>query len=771
MSVQELSEYTRISKYARYLPELGRRETAAEQVDRVMQMHRTKYADIWTADLQEEWDLAYSLMLENRFTGSQRAQQFGGEPILRKEGRLWNCITSYCDRPRFFQEALWLLLCGCGVGFSVQLHHIERLPPICAPVGTSVTYTVPDSIEGWAESLGVLMRSYFHVHAHPVEFDFSQIREAGAALSWGGVAPGPKALQRSLELIRTLLNKVCLRNPQGQVKLKPIECYDIIMHASDAVLSGGVRRSATICLFSPEDNEMMTAKTGNWRAINPQRARSNNSALLIRGETSWELFLSIIESTKDCGEPGYVWSWNREFLVNPCVEAGFRPYWESDADTIVWQDEYDNEIIEHPAFQRDGQNFYSGWQSCNLSEINGLLATSPQRFYEACRSAAFIGTLQAGYTNFKYLGPVSKLITDREGLLGVSITGIMDHPDLLLNPIVLRTGMAIIRATNERWALAIGVNPAARLGAIKPSGTYSCICGSASGVHLHHCRNRYFRLQQSNVNETPLDYFRSINPDAVEPSVWDPNGLTDVITFLCEPPSDALTKEDMTAIEFLDKIKILIEHWIIPGTVVERCVEPWLSHNVSNTVSVKPDEWELVAQYIFDNQNLFAGVSLMHASGDLDWEQAPFCKVRTWSEMTLEYGEACFDKSLYWFIDEAIRLWGSLWVASDTAMGFGAWTQDADFLAEQQVWVANVNETIKNLNMPLKTFTYMLKDLYLINKWEKLEVSFKPTDWTQFIEYVDTTHLDQEAGCAGGACEIPQDVLDAMREAASKEAD
>ena len=333
MSVEALQDYTYVSKYARYDKTKKRRETWDEAVDRVEGMHLRKYPQ---AEEQIRW--AFDKVREKRVLGSQRALQFGGAPIEKVNARLYNCSVSFCDRLRFFQEAFWMLLCGSGVGFSVQKHHVVKLPAFAArnenndPRSAHIVHVVEDSIEGWADALGVLLSSYFvdaveerfvHLRGKVVKFDFSLIRKVGSPLSSsGGKAPGPEPLKKALEKIRELLDR-CMA--AGQTHLRPIDAYDVLMHASDAVLSGGVRRSATICVFSPDDEEMIKAKTGNWFYENPQRARSNNSVLLLRGETTWEQFEKLMQSVQQFGEPGFVWADSTEFIVNPCCEIGFYP--------------------------------------------------------------------------------------------------------------------------------------------------------------------------------------------------------------------------------------------------------------------------------------------------------------------------------------------------------------------------------------------------------------------------------------------------------------
>ncbi len=330
MSIKALQEYTRFSKYSRFVPELKRRETWEEQVDRVFKMHEQKYPEK-IESIREDFEFAKQMVKRKRVLGSQRALQFGGKPILDKNAKLYNCTVSYVDRPRFFQECMYLLLCGCGTGFSVQKQHIAKLSAFKAREGATKTYVIPDSIEGWADAVGVLVSSYFtgevpfpEFQGHKVSFDFSQIRPAGAPLSWGGKAPGAKGLIQALKKIENVFESTIVNS----TKLRPIDAYDIIMHASDAVLSGGIRRSATICIFSADDTEMANAKTGDWFIKNPQRGRSNNSALLIREKTSKEDFERLMKSVREFGEPGFIWSDNEDALYNPCL----------DGDTLVSTD-------------------------------------------------------------------------------------------------------------------------------------------------------------------------------------------------------------------------------------------------------------------------------------------------------------------------------------------------------------------------------------------------------------------------------------------------
>lgn len=749
MTLAQLQDYTFTTKYARWNPALGRRESFSEAVDRVMGMHAATYAG---KPIAEEMAFATAAMKERLVLGSQRALQFGGKPITDKNARLYNCTVSYCDRPRFFQEALWLLLCGCGVGFSVQRHHVARLPEVARPGKSRVTYTIEDSIEGWSDALGVLLSSYFvsdqpfpEFFGKQVKFDFSKIRPAGAALSSGiGKAPGPGPLKRSLEQIRLLID-TRLTSIGQRCTLPSIDSYDILMHASDAVLAGGVRRSATICLFSPDDNEMATAKTGDWFVKNPQRGRSNNSALLLRDKTTYAEFAKLMHSVKEFGEPGFVWADSTEIMYNPCVEIGMYPV---DVDT--------------------GE---TGWAFCNLCELNLKACTTPEIFARACKAAAILGTLQAGYTSFDYLGTTTERIVRREALLGCSMTGMMDNPAIAFDP-ELQTKMAkLILDVNAAFAPKLSINPAARATCVKPAGTTSCILGTASGIHAHHAK-RYFRRVQANKAEIPYQYFQLHNTRAVENSVWNPNGTDAIITFCIEVPEEARTKNDLSAVELLKHVKSTQEHWVDAGRRPERCSAPWLRHNVSNTITVRDSEWEEVTRFIFEHREAFAGVSLLPEGGDLDYPQAPFCAVWTHDEILKEYGVgSLFASGL--IVDGLHAFDDDLWGACACALGTGRsldlpalktdGTQDLEALQEQlkklllqKDWVRRAHKFAQNyFGDDLRRMTYCLKRVHNCKLWEDLKREYVPVDYTLMLETVDNTgRVELDPACAGGKCVV-----------------
>jgi len=1102
MSIKALQDYTYSSKYARYNQQEGRRETWNEAVDRVKEMHVRRYPQV-----AEDIEWAFDLVKQKRVLGSQRALQFGGEPIEKKNARIYNCTSSYCNRIRFFQECFWLLLCGCGTGFSVQKHHIAKLPLFHKqPRDKEKIFIIPDTIEGWSDSLGILLATYL---PHPefrdwkgynVIFDYSQIRPAGSFLSSGaGKAPGHSPLEKALDTVRVLLDECVER---GQRRLRPIDAYDIVMHTSDAVLSGGVRRSATICIFSPEDEEMRTAKIGNWRETNPQRGRSNNSALLIRNKTTKEQFLELLDCVKEYGEPGFLWSDNREALFNPCLtkdaivvtnqglslvgqligkrfnalvdgeifpstkkgfwdngikrvmtlefssgrrlrltpnhrllttagwkkasdisfedeivihnHRNFTPHIDSDSSDyaqgyclgnflsdgncsknsaqmkwwgvnkdeyrrdgislleqagwknghhnnhneskgprcaidskklydfavkkrcvvgdekklsplgatgswsylagliaayfdgdgtvnvnhkkgnsiriassspenlrnlqvilngfgimskIYWERRpagprtlpdgsggvkvyeckadheliissqnilrfselipirnyekiekikqiiegykrtpnrthfidqvinkkveeeervYDCEISEIHAFDANGVYSHNcgevglyaydddgnpGWEFCNLCEINGKKIKCKEDFALAARAAGIIGTLQAGYTDFDYLGPVTKSIVEREALLGVSITGMMDNPDVLFHSKTQKEMAKLILTINEWMAKKIGINPCARATCVKPAGTSSLVLGSASGIHPHHAK-RYLRRVQANSLEPVFQYFKSFNPFAVEKCGWSANETDEVITFTIEVPAGAKTKNDLSAIEFLETVRETQKNWVTAGRRANRCTQNWLQHNVSNTIQVDLDEWDGVANYIYKNRKYFAGITLIPASGDLDYPQAPMVNVLTPREVLQRYGDGSLLAS--GLVVDGIHAFDDLWLACDSVLGKSdppiepvrpngnstlddhrVWEQEHQSWELKMDWVRRVKQFAERYcNDDVRQCTYLMKHVHVWKLWLDLRREYVDVDYVAFREETDVTKPMEAIACAGGCCEL-----------------
>lgn len=744
----QLSEFVRISKYARYNPVEKRRETWEEQINRVMDMHKKKYDHLVG---NPEFDYLIKnctdAMLLRKVLGSQRALQFGGESILNKNMRMYNCAASYVDRPSVFSETVYILMCGVGGGYSVQYKHVNQLPTIRSIPNDAeeVKYVIPDTTEGFADATGIVMSQYFTTNqTHPeffgknVSFDFSKIRVKGSPIrDTNGKAPGPEPLKLSLVLIKKVIER-CLS--MGLDRLRPIDCYDIIAHISDAVLAGGVRRSALLILFSPNDQEMAMAKTGSWYIDNPQRGRSNNSALLIRNKTTFEEFLSLYKHIKEYGEPGFIWADHEDTLFNPCVEVSLYGY-----------DEYGN----------------SGFETCNLSTINMKKVENIQDFYECCETASIIGTLQAGYTDFNYLSPATANIVRREALLGVSMTGIMNNPKIAFDADVLRRGAEIVKETNAKVAKLIGINPSARTCCVKPEGTTSCLLNTSDGMHPEHS-TRYFRRVQANKLEEPLAYFKKQNPDAVKESVWSSTKSDEVITFLCVSSKNSILKKDVSAIEFLEKVKFVQKHWVQTGRNPERCIQPWLCHNVSNTVTVNPGEWDDVASFIYANRDYFTGISLISNSGDKDYDQAPKQEVLTEEEIAEKYGPAAlFASGLIVHAHNAFN--GNLYNACACFLGSGEKLETINFHPNDDEIMDHITDAKETLSKLMwleqaKKFTkryfdgdkvkmtYCLKDVDALKTWCDLERTYKSVDWTKFIEQVDNTKVEETIACAGGAC-------------------
>ena len=642
-----LADYIVMAKYARYRPELGRREIFIEGVERVRDMHlgffaskleRRVPAELTAAvaelaggqagmlghawggrNLGEIIHEAFAQVAAKKVLPSMRSMQFGGEAILRNHSRMFNCSFSNVDRVDFFKEYFFLLLSGCGVGFSVQKHHIALLPPLPHREAENDLpvwhFRIEDTIEGWSDALNALFTS--HYEGKLIEFDFSAIRPRGARLrTSGGKAPGHLPLRKALHRVAEVLDQAAGR------ALRPIEVYDINMYVAKAVLAGGIRRSATICLFSPDDEEMMNAKTGNWFEQNPQRSASNNSAVLSRSDRNAEHFRKLFKAQKEFGEPGFYFCDRPDAGCNPCAEISLLPVvdWELSASELddLFRNGYKGDL--------PGTARLSGFQHCNLTTINGHAAVNEAAFYKACLAAAAIGTLQAAYTDMPYLGPVTRLINEHDSLLGVSICGFMDNPSVLFDQEVLSQGARLCRAANHVVAALFGFRPAAKLATCKPEGTASLILNAASGIHPHHAR-RYFRRVQANRKEPIYTFFKGVNPQMTEPSVYNPD-TDDVITFPVEAPKKAILRKDLTAIQFLELVKLVQQCWVIPGgDPASR--SPDLHHNVSNTCTVRPDEWEEVADFIWANRQFFTGISLLQDAGDKAYLQAPREEVTT----------------------------------------------------------------------------------------------------------------------------------------------
>lgn len=755
MSAEALSEYTAISKYSRYVKEKKRRETWEEAVERNEHMMLDRFPD-----LANEIRSAYQFTRQKAVLPSMRAMQFGGKPALKHNARLYNCCASHCDRLRFFQECFYLLLCGCGTGFSVQNRHIKRLPffsprRLRGEILPKKTFVIPDCIEGWADAAGVLLSSYHEFpvpgledyHDCEVEFDPSPIRKKGSDLSCGiGKAPGPDPLMRALQLARGVLDRSIA---EGLVKLDSLGAYDLMMHLSDAAVAGGVRRSATIAIFDVDDKKMATCKTGNWQRTNPQRGRSNNSAALLRHETSWEVFQELFQHAKEWGEPGFYWTDDLDIVPNPCVEISLYPRLLVHRHSPLLAN-YEGPLYSDRLYGREDHIWVPGWEFCNLTTLNGKICKEKEDFFLAAHAASVIGTLQASFTSFPYLGQITEEIVRKEALLGVAICGMMHNPKILLNPEIQREGAALVLKTNADIAGKIGINPCARGTCIKPDGKSSAILMSEPGIIPAHSK-RYFRLCQANQIEPVYQYYKKINPQSCELSVWNKAGTDDVVRFCITQPEGTVCKDEVDARTMLANIRLTYQNWIQSGKRPERCVHPALSHNVSNTVHVQPHEWDSVAHDIYNNRHYYAGISLASESCDRDYPQAPYTSVYTPQEQCRAYGQGAVDRAPALILACHLAGFRDLWDACDFAFGF--WPEDHLPTLKQKEWLSSLLYYADHFFAgDLKRASYALKDAWNWSLWAWLQKSVRPVSYEDMVEEEDNTTLQGEAACAGGVC-------------------
>lgn len=564
-----LSQITVNAKYAKYDKKKKRRETWEELCYRNMAMQLNKYPQLY----QEILNVYHNFVIPKKVLPSMRSLQFGGRPIELSPNRIFNCAYLPIDHYKAFSETMFLLLGGSGVGYSVQSHHVEQLPAIKKPQKKR-RFLVEDSIVGWADSVKALMEAYMKGKSLPV-FDFSDIRPKGAELiTSGGKAPGPEPLKTCLFQLQTILD----RKLDGE-KLTTLEAHDIMCFIADAVLSGGIRRAALICLFDIDDNDMLTCKFGNWWEQNPQRGRANNSAMVIRHKITEEKFQMLWEKIQasGSGEPGIYFSNNTEWGTNPCCEIALRNN-----------------------------------QFCNLTEINASDVLDQADLEARAKVAAFLGTLQAGYTDFHYLRDVWKRNTEKDALIGVGMTGIASGAVLKLD---LELAAKVVKEENERVAKIIGISPAARTTCVKPSGTTSLVVGSSSGIHAWHSEY-YIRNIRFGKNEAIYKYLKQTIPELVQDEYFKPEQQA-VIGIPVKAPEGAILRSE-SAIDLLERVKLFSSHWIKEG---HRKGDN--THNVSATITIKPDEWETVGQWMWDNRAFYNGLSVLPYS-DHSYVQAPF---------------------------------------------------------------------------------------------------------------------------------------------------
>ena len=580
-----LSDLTVYMKYAKFLPEYNRRETWEELVTRNMNMHIKKYPELGGEIVE-----AYKYVYDKKVLPSMRSMQFGGKPIEISPNRIYNCAYLPIDHLDAFSEAMFLLLGGTGVGYSVQKHHVEQLPEIRKPnANRKRRFLIGDSIEGWADAIKVLFKSYFGDQLSTPEFDFSDIRPKGAQLvTSGGKAPGPQPLKDCLHKLKSMLE-----SKEDGEKLSPIEVHDMVCHIADAVLAGGIRRAALISLFSADDQEMISCKAGSWWEQNPQRGRANNSAALLRHKITKEFFMDLWKRVEasGAGEPGIYFTNDKDWGTNPCCEIALRPN-----------------------------------QFCNLCEVNVSDIESQEDLNGRVKAAAFIGTLQAGYTNFHYLRDIWKRTTEKDALIGVSMTGIGSGVVLGYN---MKEAAKIVKEENVRVAGLIGINKSARTTTVKPAGTTSLTLGTSSGIHAWH-NDYYVRRIRVGKNEAIYKYLSENHPELVEDEYFRPHD-TAVISVPQKAPEGSILRTE-SPFQLLERVKKITQEWVRPGHRTGSN-----THNVSATISLKPEDWELAGEWMWNNREFYNGLSVLPYDNG-SYTQAPF------TDCTKEEFEKMFEK-------------------------------------------------------------------------------------------------------------------------------
>jgi len=567
-----LSDITVHMKYAKYIPELNRRETWEELVDRNKQMHIRRYPG-----LENDIETYYKYVYEKKVLPSMRSLQFGGKPIEISPNRLYNCAFLPIDNIIGFSEVMFLLLSGCGVGYSVQLHNIKKLPEIIKPHSSRTRrFVIGDSIEGWSDAIKVLIKSYLgSKRSSKIKFDYSDIRPKGSLLvTSGGKAPGPQPLKECLVKIKGILDA-----KENGDKLSSVEVHDIICHIADAVLAGGIRRAALISLFSAYDEEMISCKTGNWWENNPQRGRSNNSAVLMRHKITKEFFLDLWKRIElsGAGEPGIYFNNDKDWGTNPCCEIALRPF-----------------------------------QFCNLCEVNVSDIKDQDELNARVAAASFIGTLQAGYTEFHYLREIWQETTEKDALIGVSMTGIASGKVLELN---MTEASDHVKMMNHLTSKTIGIKSAARCTTVKPAGTTSLVLGTSSGIHAWH--NKYYvRRMRVGKNESIYGYLAIHHPELLEDDYFRPHD-TAVISIPQKAPKGSIVRTE-NFMDLLERIKKVATEWVKPGH--RRGSN---THNVSATVSLKDDQWDLAGEWMWKNRDHYNGLAVLPYDGG-SYVQAPF---------------------------------------------------------------------------------------------------------------------------------------------------
>ena len=567
-----LSDITVFMKYAKYIPETKRRETWDQLVFRNESMHIKKFPN-----LEKEIRLAYEDVYSKNILPSMRSLQFGGKPIEISPNRVYNCAYLPIESVAAFSETMFLLLGGTGVGYSVQQHHVAKLPSVTVPFEKRTRrFLVMDSIEGWADAIKILMKSYLgNKRSSRIEFDYSDIRPKGARLiTSGGKAPGPQPLKEAIVKITGIMDSLT----DGEY-LSTVQVHDIICHIADSVLAGGIRRAALISLFSSDDIAMIACKSGDWWEQNPQRGRANNSAVLMRDKLTKGYFMDLWKRIElsGSGEPGFYLSNDKDWGTNPCCEIALRPY-----------------------------------QFCNLCEVNGSDLDTQEEFDRRVTNAALIGTIQASYTSFHYLRDIWRETTEKDALIGVSITGIGSGAVTKLD---MDKAALLVKKENKRVAKLIGINPSARSTTVKPAGTTSLTLGTSSGIHAWH-NDYYIRRIRVGKNESMYKFLAANHPELIEDEYFRPHD-TAVISIPQKAPEGSVLRTEHP-IELLERVKFVSEMWVKPGHRDGKN-----THNISATISIKEDEWDMIGDWMWENKEYYNGLSVLPYNGGT-YVQAPF---------------------------------------------------------------------------------------------------------------------------------------------------
>ena len=594
LSSKIASDITIFSKYAKYKKELKRRESWEDICDRKQDCLVKQYPEL-------ELKIVNAMKFERKLKvlGSMRMAQFAGVPVERNHSRVYNCAFHSAKDIEFFSNTMFLLLGGSGVGYSVQDRHVSQLPELQAPLmrngKVSVRkFLVSDTIEGWSDAIKVLM-NYYLKGAYKPKFDFSDIREKGMPLiTAGGKAPGPEPLRTALSKMAGILD-----NKEIGTRLSSSEVSDLCCYIADAVYSGGIRRAAMICLFDMTDEAMLGYKTGAYWDTNPHRARVNVSAVALREDIEIDLYepgfpavalLTTKKTTKEqfqsfwkfvqdsgTGEPGIYFTNDLDSGTNPCCE-------------IALKDK----------------------QFCNLTTINFSTVTSQADLIARAKTAAFLGTLQAGFTDFHYLGDEWASNCEEEALLGVSVTGIADGNNY--RKFDWKAVAEAVVKRNVETAKLIGINSAARTTCIKPEGTTSLVCGTSSGIHGRHA-HYYIRRIEFDGAEAISVYLKKNHPELVVDYTLKPGWIK--IELPQKSPDRSIYRNE-NVMDCLERVKFFSEEWVKNGHVSGQN-----THNVSCTISVKPDEWKKVGAWMWTNRNYYNGIAVMPYDGG-HYIQPPF---------------------------------------------------------------------------------------------------------------------------------------------------